>query len=164
MVDFIFLVIYIAKIVAWKYTNDYGKNTAMSEKVVGIRRSHSSSVFETVPIGCGWRVVGHNRSKLFFFHFTKIRKILPNSWSLVQLREIFGFQTICKTGISRTWGAGSLPSWTIIFGLALLFFISCKFFKAFSYNTFILKIHFSDWDWMKPLAGREPVWTGISWT
>ena len=44
MVDFIFLsnVIYITKIVAnklatWKYTNDYGKNIAASEKVVGIK-------------------------------------------------------------------------------------------------------------------------------
>ena len=33
-------------------------------KAMGIRHSRSSSVFETIPIGCGWRVVGRETVSL----------------------------------------------------------------------------------------------------
>ena len=39
---------------AWKFTNDFEETTAVSEG-----DGHQAlAFFETVPIGCGWRVVG----------------------------------------------------------------------------------------------------------
>ena len=72
MVIFIILynVVYIVKIVTnklvtWEYTNDFWEeHSSVWKVVVGIRRSHSSSVFGTVPIGCGWRVVGRETVSL----------------------------------------------------------------------------------------------------